>query len=126
MATLAVGYVLYANLSQLRSLAALYGGRPGFLGTVRLARLVVGHLVASGSVALTDDLVGQFIGQDLLRRLSKRLGEGAFNGALTARVGVAAIPLLRPLPHIENKPPRVRDIVAEALRREKKPGADGN
>ncbi len=126
MATLAVGYVLYANLSQLRSLAALYGGRPGFLGTVRLARLVVGHLVASGSVALTDDLVGQFIGQDLLRRLSKRLGEGAFNGALTARVGVAAIPLLRPLPHIESKPPRVRDIVAEALRREKKPGADGN
>ena len=27
---------------------------------------------------MTDDLVGQFIGQDVLRRLSRRLGEGAF------------------------------------------------
>ena len=59
----------------------------------------------------------QFVGQDVLRRLSRRLGEGAFNGALTARVGVAGITLVRPLPFIEAKPPRVRDILGEVLRR---------
>lgn len=117
MASLAVGYVLVRNLNQLRALATLYGGRPGVLGSLRLARLVVGHLIASGGMALTDDLLGQFIGQDLVRRLSKRLGEGAFNGALTARVGVAAIAVLRPLPHLATKPPRVRDILSEVFRR---------
>ena len=104
----------------MRGLAALYGGRPGLIGALRLARLVVGHLVATGGIALTDDLIGQFIGQDVLRRLSRRLGEGAFNGALTARLGAAAIDVIRPLPFIEATPVRARDFVAEMFRRQPK------
>ena len=117
MVFIAVGFVLVENLRMLRRLATLYGGRPGAIGLLRLARMVVTHLVATGGVALTDDLLGQFIGQDLVRRLSRRLGEGAFNGALTARVGVAAIDLTRPLPFIEARPIRVRDIVSELFTR---------
>lgn len=117
MASLSVGFVLLENLRMLRGLATIYGGRPGWTGSLKLARLVVTHLVASGSIALTDDLIGQFIGQDLMRRLSRRLGEGAFNGALTGRVGVAAIDVIRPLPYIEASPVRVRDVVAGVLKR---------
>lgn len=116
-AVLTVGWVLVENLRLLRTLAGLYGGRPGFLATARLARMVVAHIVATGGVALTDDLLGQFLGQDLLRRLSRRLGEGVFNAALTVRVGAAAITLIRPLPFIEAPPVRARDFVAEILRR---------
>jgi putative membrane protein len=113
---LAVGYVLIENLRLLRQLATLYGARPGLVGALRLARMVFVHIVATGGVALTDDLLGQFLGQDVLRRLSRRLGEGAFNGALTARIGIAAINVIRPLPFLAAKPPRVRDVLAEALR----------
>ena len=67
--------------------------------------MVLAHIIATGGIALTDDLLGQFLGQDLLRRLSRRLGEGAFNGALTARMGVAAIEVIRPLPFLAAKPP---------------------
>jgi len=116
MALIAVGYVLIENLRLLRSLAALYGGRPGFLGLMRLAHLVFAHMLATGGVALTDDLLGQFLGQDILRRLSRRLGEGAFNGALTARIGIAAIEVIRPLPYLAAKPPRVRDVLGEVLK----------
>jgi putative membrane protein len=116
MALIAVSYVLIENLRLLRTLAALYGGRPGFFGLMRLAHLVLAHLVATGGVALTDDLLGQFLGQDLLHRLSRRLGEGAFNGALTARVGIAAIAVARPLPFRAVKPPRVRDVLGEVLK----------
>jgi putative membrane protein len=116
MALIAVTYVLIENLRLLRSLAALYGGRPGFLGVLRLAHLVFAHLLATGGVALTDDLLGQFLGQDILRRLSRRLGEGAFNGALTARIGIAAIAVIRPLPYLATKPPRVRDVLGEVLK----------
>lgn len=117
MALIAMLFVAFENLRMLRTLATIYGGRPGLAGTLRLARLVVGHIVATGGVAMTDDLLGQFLGQDLLRRLSRRLGEAAFNGALTARVGVAALTVTRPLPFLDVPAIRVRDLVPEIFRR---------
>jgi putative membrane protein len=113
---IAVGYVLIECVRMLRVLASLYGGRPGVLGALRLARMVLTHILATGGLAMTDDLIGQFLGQDLLRRLSRRLGEGAFNGALTARVGVAAVEVIRPLPYLAAKPLRVRDLVADVVK----------
>lgn len=117
MVWVAMLYVAAENLRLLRGLATLYGGRPGGLGALRLARMVVTHLVATGGVAMTDDLLGQFLGQDLLRRLSRRLGEGVFNGALTARIGTAAIDVTRPIPFLDAEPVRVRDLLPELLRR---------
>ncbi len=113
VAFIVVLFVLFENLAMIRRLAGVYGGRPGFLGGIRLFWWIIGHIAATGMVALTDDLWGQFFGQDVARRVSKRLGEGAFNGALTARLGVAALEICRPLPHLETKPPRVRDILKE-------------
>jgi putative membrane protein len=113
MAWISMLFVVIENLRLMRGLATLYGGRPGAIGAMRLGRLVVGHIVATGGVAMTDDLMGQFLGQDLLRRVSARLGEGAFNGALTARLGVAAIEVTRPLPFLDAPPIRVRDIIRE-------------
>jgi putative membrane protein len=55
-----------------------------------------------------------------MRRLSRRLGEGAFNGALTARIGTAAIDVTRPMPFLDTDPIRVRDLLPELLRREAK------
>lgn len=113
---LTVSWVLVENLRLLRALAGLYGGRPGFVGTMRLARMVFLNIVATGGIAMTDDLIGQFLGQDLIRRLSRRLGESVFNAALTARIGAAAIGVIRPLPYIEAPPIRARDFMADILR----------
>lgn len=116
MALVTVGWILAENLRLLRALATLYGGRPGFLGSMRLARMVFTHIVATGGLALTDDLLGQFLGQDLVRRLSRRLGESVFNAALTARVGAAAIEVIRPLPFIETPRIRARDFIGDIVR----------
>lgn len=116
MMWIALLYVLVENVRMFRALAGLYGGRPGTLGALRLARLVVGHIIATGGIAMTDDLFGQFVGQDVLRRLSARLGEGAFNGALTARLGIAAVEITRPMPSLDSDPLRVREIFAELFR----------
>ena len=117
MAWIGMLFVTIENLRLLKALATLYGGRPGGVGALRLARMVITHIVATGGLALTDDLFGQFVGQDVLRRVSRRLGEGVFNGALTARIGTAAIEVTRPLPFLDAEPVRVRDLLPELLKR---------
>jgi putative membrane protein len=119
-----VGMVVVENLAMIRRLATLYGGRPGFLASLRLARLVLGHLALTGGVALGDDLIQQLLGHGLTARLSAKLGEGLINGAFTGRIGIAAIDLCRPLPFIEAERPRLRDFVAE-LRKARADAAGG-
>ncbi len=106
-------FVAAENLRMLRKLATLYGARPGTLALLKLARMVVSHIVLTGGIALGDDVIQQVVGHGLTARLSTRLSEGVFNGALTTRIGIAAIDVCRPLPYIEAKRPRFRTLVAE-------------
>ncbi|MEM7717842.1 MAG: TIGR01620 family protein [Pseudomonadota bacterium] len=106
---------LTANLRMIRQIAQIYGGRAGTLGSWRLTRAVITHLVATGAVAVGDDLIGSLGGGHLLGKISRRFGEGVVNGALTARVGVAAMEVCRPLPFSKQHRPRVSALVGRAL-----------
>lgn len=106
---------LTANLRMIRRVAEVYGGRSGTLGSWRLARAVMSHLVATGAVAVGDDLIGSVAGGSILSKLSRRFGEGLVNGALTARVGVAAMEVCRPLPFRAMPSPSVTTVVGRAL-----------
>ena len=97
----------------LRALAGLYGGRPGSLETLKLARMVVSHLAVTGGLALSDTLVQSLLGHGLAGRLSAKLGEGTVNGIMTARIGLAAINLCRPLPFSHLQAPGLRDFLGE-------------
>ena len=106
---------LTANLRMIRRIAEIYGGRSGTLGSWRLTRAVLTHLVATGAVAVGDDLIGSVAGGGVLSKVSRRFGEGVVNGALTARVGVAAMEVCRPLPFVARKRPSVSSLVSRAL-----------
>jgi putative membrane protein len=106
---------LTSNLRMIRRIAEIYGGRSGTFGAWRLTRTVLTHLVATGAVAVGDDLIGSVAGGSVLSRISRRFGEGVVNGALTARVGVAAIEVCRPLPFRQSERPSVSGIVRRAL-----------
>lgn len=106
---------LTANLRMIRRIAEVYGGRSGALGNWRLTRTVFTHLVATGAVAVGDDLIGTLAGGGVMAKISRRFGEGVINGALTARVGVAALEVCRPLPFISTKRPSVTGLVKRAL-----------
>lgn len=104
-----------ANLRMIRRIAEIYGGRSGSFGSLKLLRRVFGSLVAAGALALTDDMIGSMAGGGVLSKLSRRFGEGLVNGALTARVGVAALELCRPLPFVTLERPAVSSLVSRAL-----------
>lgn len=106
-------FVLVACARLLRAIAGIYAGRPGTLGLLRLGRQVLGHLVVTGGIAAGDAVIQQVVGQGLAARLSAKLGEGVLNGLLTARIGLAAIAVCRPLPFVEAEPPTLSDVAGD-------------
>jgi len=110
-------FVFVASLRLIRQLARLYGGRPGALGMVRLLRHVIAHLAITGGMAASDSLVQQMLGHGIAAKLSQRLGEGMLNGLLTARLGLAAIDVTRPLPFTALPRPVLADLAKDLLRK---------
>lgn len=108
-------FVLGSALALVRRLSILYGARPGTFGLIRLVRLTVSHLTMTGGIAASDSLIQQILGHGIAARLSARLGEGMLNGLLTARVGLAAIEVTRPLPFAGVSRPTLRDLMSDAL-----------
>lgn len=110
-----VAMALYANLRMIRRLSQTYGGRSSTLGNLALLRRVFAALLGAGAMALADDLIGSFTSGGLLGKLSRRFGEGVVNGALTARVGLAAMEACRPLPFRALEKPGTTATISRAL-----------
>jgi len=98
-------------------LARLYGGRPGALGMIALMRHVIAHVAITGGMAASDGLIQQMLGHGIAAKLSQRLGEGVLNGLLTARLGLAAIDVTRPLPFTALPRPALTDLAKDLLRK---------
>lgn len=108
-------FVFGTALSLVRRLGFLYGVRPGTLSLARLIRHVVMHLAMTGGLATSDSLIQQMLGHGVVAKLSARLGEGVLNGLLTARFGLAAIDIIRPLPFAALPRPTLGDLMSEVL-----------
>lgn len=108
-----LGYVLYEAARLIRAVAETYGTRPGRLGMIRLFRDVIAHLAVTGSIAVGDGIIQQVLGHGLASKVSARLGEGVINGLMTARIGIAAMDLLRPLPFKAVRRPGISDFIGD-------------
>ncbi len=103
-------FVAAQALRLIRRIAEIYGGRPGLLGAWRLARAVGSHLAITGGMAVGDSLMQTILGHGIAAKISARLGEGVLNGLLTARIGLSAMAVCRPMPYFAQKPPGVREV----------------
>ena len=105
-----VAFVLLQAVRLIRRISEIYGGRPGLLGFLKLARSVGAHLAITGGMAAGDSLLQQVVGHGIAAKVSARLGEGVLNGLLTARIGVSAMLVCRPMPFEAQKTPNLRKV----------------
>ncbi len=106
-----VVFVLIQAVRLIRAISEIYGGRPGLLGFLKLARSVGAHLAITGGMAAGDTLLQQVVGHGIAAKISARLGEGVLNGLLTARIGVSAMAVCRPMPFAAQSAPNLRKVV---------------
>lgn len=110
-----VAFVLAQGVRLIRQIATIYSGRPGGLALWRLSARVATHLAITGGIAVAQDAIGQVLGAGLVARLSSKLGEGVLNGVLTARVGLSAIAVCRPMPFRALEAPVLSDVAGSLL-----------
>ncbi|MDZ7599989.1 MAG: TIGR01620 family protein [Hoeflea sp.] len=108
-----LAYVGFEAVRLIRNMAELYGGRPGTIGMIRLFRDVIAHLAVTGAIAAGDSLIQQVVGHGIAAKLSARLGEGVINGLMTARIGISAMDLCRPMPFVALKRPGMGDFMSD-------------
>ncbi|MNE77925.1 hypothetical protein D3C80_1742850 [compost metagenome] len=61
-------------------------------------------------------MIQQLVGHGLASRLSAKLGEGVVNGLMTARIGIAAMDVVRPFPFNAEKRPGIGDFIGDLVK----------
>lgn len=79
-------------------LAKVYGVELGYWSRIKLFKAVLLNMALAGVSELAVDASVDLFSMDLAGRLSARAGQGVGVGILTARLGIKAVGLLRPLP----------------------------
>ena len=67
LALIDVMAALSQNVRMVRRIAEAYGAHAGFFGSWRLLRMVATHLLATGAVAVGDDMIGSVAGGHVAR-----------------------------------------------------------
>ncbi|WP_448204245.1 YcjF family protein [Azospirillum sp. sgz302134] len=107
--------VLWRNLKLVREIAALYGARPGYVGSLKLLRRMLANIAVAGVAESAHHVAVEALGGSLAAAISTRMGQGVINGLLTARVGVTAMHLCRPIAFGPTNRPSLGQIRKELL-----------
>ncbi|TWX73278.1 YcjF family protein [Colwellia sp. C1TZA3] len=96
--------MLWRNLRLVNKIAALYGLKLSYWSRVKLIKQVIINMAYAGASELVADLGADLLGAELLGKLSARMAQGLGAGMLTARLGLKAMHLCRPIPFTEDAP----------------------
>jgi putative membrane protein len=107
---------LWRNVRMIRDIATLYGGKPGLFGSFTLVTMVAQNLIYADVSEAVADSVAEILGGSMLSFMSAQAAQGLGSGVLTARVGLHAMQVCRPLPFLETEKPRLKDIRREIVK----------
>ncbi len=113
LALVDMAFIAWRNIRLVNRIAAIYGIELGYFSRLRLFRLVLLNIAFAGASELVREVGMDWISQDIAARWSARAAQGIGAGLLTARLGIKAMELCRPLPWLEKDKPRLGDFRGE-------------
>jgi len=107
---------LWRNVRLIRDIASLYGARPGFLSSLSLMKKVLQSLAYAEVTELVADSAAETLGGSIVASLSTHVATGIGGGIMTARVGIHAMQICRPLPYVQSDKPSLKGVRREILK----------
>ncbi len=96
--------MLWRNLRLVNKISALYGLKLGYWSRIKLIKQVIFNMAYAGASELIADLGADLLGAELLGKLSARMAQGLGAGMLTARLGLKAMHMCRPISFADDAP----------------------
>ncbi len=110
---------LWRSVRMLDEICQVYGVRPSLPARTHLLRLVFEQMALAGATdLLTDNLADQiadFTSNRLLGVFSTQVASGVGVGVYSARIGLRAMTLCRPIPPLDDQKPGMRRLVKSIL-----------
>ncbi|WP_439256698.1 YcjF family protein [Lonepinella sp. BR2271] len=108
-------FMAWRNIRLINQIARLYGIELGYFSRLRLMKLVLMNMALTGASELIQEVGMDWLSQDMLAKLSARVGQGIGAGLLTARLGIKTMEFCRPLAFQKGEKPRLSQIHQEVL-----------
>lgn len=115
LAMVDMAFIGWRNIRLINRIAEIYGIELGYYSRLKLFRLVLVNIAFAGATELVREVGMDWLSQDLAARLSTRAAQGIGAGLLTARLGIKAMELCRPLPWIDDNKPKLSDFRKELI-----------
>ncbi|WP_235410093.1 YcjF family protein [Proteus terrae] len=115
LAMVDMAFIGWRNIRLINRIAEIYGIELGYYSRLKLFRLVLVNIAFAGATELVREVGMDWLSQDLAARLSTRAAQGIGAGLLTARLGIKAMELCRPLPWIDDNKPKLGDFRKELI-----------
>ncbi|HET8817794.1 MAG TPA: TIGR01620 family protein [Pseudidiomarina sp.] len=111
------GAMLWRNQRMVTAIAKCYGLEMGYWSRMRLWRQLFVNIVGIGVTEVAIDLSTSWLDASVASKLSARAGQGVAAGLLTARLGLQAQQLCRPLVFHYTQAPRLSVIRKHMMQR---------
>ncbi|UXA35905.1 YcjF family protein [Proteus terrae] len=115
LAMVDMAFIGWRNIRLINRIAEIYGIELGYYSRLKLFRLVLVNIAFAGATELVREVGMDWLSQDLAARLSTKAAQGIGAGLLTARLGIKAMELCRPLPWIDDNKPKLGDFRKELI-----------
>ena len=111
LALLDVFLALWRNLRMIDEIGQIYGLRPSRIGRIQLYRQLLNSMILASATELIADYWTDFSSASLSNVVSTRLAQGMGVGLYTARIGIKAMTLCRPVSFNEESRPGVMALL---------------
>jgi len=111
---------LWRSIKMIDDVAQVYGMRPSLSNRYKLLRLVIHQLAFVGISEIVISNVMEELGSTALTSMaSARLGQGLGAGIYTAKIGIAAMKVSRPIEFSKDNQPKIKSIIVPMIEKMK-------